>query len=63
MSETELSRENVLKIVQHYLLSSPPGEFEDILAGSKTSNKNFKIKNKSLKFLKKSSIFNIPKNC
>jgi hypothetical protein len=36
MSDNEnegLSQEDVLRIVKHFLLSSPPGEFEDVLSG------------------------------
>jgi hypothetical protein len=28
-----LSKEDTLRIVKHFLLSSPPGEFEDVLSG------------------------------
>lgn len=31
--EETLSAEDKLRIVKHFLLSSPPGEFEDVLSG------------------------------
>jgi len=30
----ELSADDVLRIVRHFLLSAPPGEFEDVLSGT-----------------------------
>ena len=31
--EQNLSKEDTLRVVKHFLLSSPPGQFEDVLSG------------------------------
>jgi hypothetical protein len=33
MVDEALSNDEILRIVRHFLLSSPPGEFEDVLSG------------------------------
>lgn len=45
-SKSSLSEEDTLKIVQHFLLSSPPGEFEDVLADVREIVSNDELLNK-----------------
>jgi capping protein alpha len=43
---TELSNEDIIRIVRHFLLSSPPGEFEDVLSDVRELIANDELLNK-----------------
>jgi capping protein alpha len=44
--ESALSKEDILRIVRHFLLSSPPGEFEDVLSDVRELVKDDDLLNK-----------------